>query len=251
MTNNIKMNESAKNRWPNLAELVFADAEKQQHENIYYIYNGYFEHWAPEHRTDPDRGIKAYSTELKWKQYQDGKISREKAIEYAIKRAENETLKKLYRNIEQLNAAANSDGFTWARITVEWTRSRTWGANPAAEVIMAGSCTTGRAGGYGYDKQSTAIAEALNKNVSALAMMYDLAEKALIDGKSPVSAAACSGFQWSKALPYGSGYAVLPYFEGGVGSSCHWEIFKQAGYITRCTGSGKMFDCWEVRKEAE
>ena len=140
MTNNIKLNESAKNRWPNLSELVFADAEKQQHENIYYIHNGYFEHWAPEHRTDPDRGIKAYSTELKWKQYQNGKISREKAI---------------------------------------------------------------------------------------------------------------AGFQWSKALPYGSGYAVLPYFEGGVGSSCHWEIFKQAGYITRCTGSGKMFDCWEVRKEAE
>lgn len=248
MTKNITLNESARERWQNLVDLVFDYATKRQYDLISYIHKGYFESWAPEHRNDADRGIKAYSTDLRWKQYQDGKISREKAVEYAIKRAENETLQALYKNVEKLNAAAAAEGFSWARISVEWKRSRTWGANPTAKLIMAGSRTTGSASGCGYDKESAAIAEALNENPAALAMLYDLAEKALCEGKSPASKTACTGFNWSNALPYGSGYTVLPYFEGGVGSSCYWEMFKQAGYIARCVGSGKMYDCYEVKE---
>jgi len=45
---------------------------------------------------------------------------------------------------------------------------------------------------------------------------------------------------------YGSGYRVLPYFEGGVGVSCYPEIFKKIGFNFRQTASGKHFDAFEV-----
>ena len=249
MAKNITLSEAAADRWKKLVDLIFAEATEHQYSLIDYIHNGYMKSWAPAHRNDPDAGIKAYSTALKWQQYQDGKISREKAVDYAVNRAEAETIKHLNSNVEKLNAAALADSFTWARIVVEWRRSRMWGANPAADVILAGAHTTGYASGCGYDKESAAVAEALNENPAALAMLYDLAESALNRGESPRSADSCSGFRWEKPIAYGAGYSVLPYFERGVGVSCFFRMFEKAGYTARCTGSGKMFDCYEINKE--
>jgi hypothetical protein len=77
---------------------------------------------------------------------------------------------------------------------------------------------TGRyTGGYGYDKHSTALAKILNLHDTILRKMYLAKDKKIKESNSD-------------ALGYGAGYGVLPYFEGGVGSSCHVKILRGLGY---------------------
>ena len=38
---------------------ITEEAEKNTAATVFYIENGYFPTWAEEHRTDPDRGLKA------------------------------------------------------------------------------------------------------------------------------------------------------------------------------------------------
>lgn len=102
-------------------------------------------------------------------------------------------------------------------INVEWARSRVWGMNPHAE-IWGNGYFTGSASGCGYDKLSSAVAEALNKNYSALKLIYNLYEKEL--RKNPNAT--------PHSVNYGMGY-LYPYYEGGVGYSCFSQIFKKAG----------------------
>ena len=73
--------------------------------------------------------------------------------------------------IKKAEAVAAAQTLTACRVSVEWKKSRVWGYNPAVTVDAwtvdtdgAQECatTTGRASGCGYDKQSTAIAEAFN-----------------------------------------------------------------------------------------
>lgn len=60
-------------------------------------------------------------------------------------------------------------------ISVEWKKNRTWGHNPHASVTLEWAeeqdstnftkeHLTGRASGCGYDKESAAVTEALNKS---------------------------------------------------------------------------------------
>ena len=46
-------------------------------------------------------------------------------------------------------------------------------------------------------------------------------------------------------IGYGSGYFVLPYFEGGVGSNCFWEILKKGGFKT-ISNHGKHEDFYNI-----
>ena len=205
--------------------------------------------WAEENRNDPDRGIKEYSTARRWDQYQAGEITREKAVELATKRTFKEIDKETAEKINRLDNVAAAPVFGYASISVPWARSRTWGYNPTAEVLHIGDRRTeGHASGCGYDKESAAVASALNKNPAALRVLYELGEKALMNGKSPNSKTACTGYNWCDCVGYGSGYGVLPYFEGGVGVNCFWHIFEKAGYEVRCAGSGKMYDCYTIER---
>lgn len=96
---------------------------------------------------------------------------------------------------------ANTDGFT---VVVEWKRNKTWGSNPRV-TLKDGKEYSGYASGCGYDKESTAVAEALNKDPAILRALYR--EKALnIDETN------------EKIFGYGvTGF--LPQFSGGVGMS--------------------------------
>lgn len=70
----------------------------------------------------------------------------------------------------------------------------------------------GYAGGYGYDKHSAAVAEALNKNCKN--WLYSIRKKN------------------KKKAPYGIAFyeGSFPFFEGGVGMSCYPPIMEWLGW---------------------
>ena len=123
----------------------------------------------------------------------------------------------------------------YINISVEWHKSRTWGNCPRVEVRTNDGYYTGSASGCGYDKESAAVAQALNQSASVLKALYDMKEQNIEKHSHDV-------------LGYGSGYGIRPYFEGGVGISCFRSIFERLGYKWECTGSGKTFDVYKVSR---
>ena len=106
-------------------------------------------------------------------------------------------------------------------ISINWVRNSTWGYNPHATVTTnLGTITEGKVSGCGYDKESAAIAEALDKNNDILKLLY-IAKNKKMTFKNNNN---------HELLGYGSGYGALPYFEGGVGSGSLMDIFKNLGY---------------------
>lgn len=229
-----------------------ADAQRRKDEAAERISKGYLDRWNPANRpASTDDGIRYYSTATRWEQYQRGEISREKAVELATKRAYKQIEQDTARQLEKLDTVAAARLPSALSICVTWARSRTWGANPTAEVCGDTTRTTGHASGCGYDKESAAIADAMNQQPAALRVLFDMAEKALAYGMRPDSKTACTGYSWSQVLGYGSGYSVLPYFEGGCGSSTIWELLRKGGYTVRHTHSPNALDCWEAVKAEE
>jgi len=122
-------------------------------------------------------------------------------------------------------------------INVEWKKSNMWGMNPTAEAYIngVGQVSSGSIGGCGYDKQSTAVARVLNQVPQFLKLMYELKNKN-VEIKN------------HELFGYGSGYYVLPSFEGGVGVSCYPKIFEKIGYKFETVASGKTFDVYKITK---
>lgn len=240
----IKMKEFAM-----IEKNVREDSDKRTADTVFYIENGYFPTWAEEHRTDPDRGLKEHSTETRWKQYQAGTISREKAVELATRRAIKEIEKTAAAKLAKLERVANAPELTFISVSVDWVRSRTWGYNPYVEIRTNTGTYRGKASGCGYDKESAAIADALNQCDSVLKALYQLKENGLREGKTDESKTACCGRSNHDICGYGAGYGAIPYFEGGVGASCFWGILKKCGFTTRGNHSGKHTDFYSVEKE--
>lgn len=152
------------------------------------------------------------------------------------------------KSIEKIAIAENAGSLHSIHIGVDWHNSRTWGMNPCALVKVyteseaSRQCEgvyTGSASGCGYDKLSTAIADALNRSPSVMRVIYAVANS--LDGKEK---------EYRGKIGYGSGYAILPYFEGGVGVSCYRSIFEKIGYIWRDIANGKTYDVFTVEKNA-
>ena len=230
-----------------IKKAVKEDAEQTAENRRFFILNGYMPTWAEEHRTDPDRGLKANSTETRWKQYQAGTISREKAVELATKRATNEIEKKTAAKLAKLDRVANAPDLTFVSVSVDWVRSRTWGYNPHVEARTNTGTYYGTASGCGYDKESAAIADAFNKCDSVLKALYTLKEEGLRAGLSDKSKTAACGRSNGDICGYGAGYGAIPYFEGGVGSSCFWSILKKCGFSVTCH-HGKHSDFYSIEK---
>ena len=129
---------------------------------------------------------------------------------------------------------AQAEPVRYIRIHVEWISSRTWGSNPHAELWTSDGYYTGRASGCGYDKLSAATAEALNQSKGVLKFLYNNWEKALRKNKDATL---------RDVLGYGSGYS-RPYFEGGVGYSCHHSILQRLGFVGTWN-EGRSWDCME------
>lgn len=233
--------------FPLLWNEIHNATEEQNEKDGYFIEHGYFPTWAEHQKRESDNGLRRYSTDTRWTQYQNGEISREKAVELATRRAIKANYKTRAARLAALERAATAAELDYISVSVEWKRNSYWGNNPAA-TVWADIETTGRASGCGYDKESAAIAEAFNKNPAILRILYRQAEKALEHGESCRSKTSCTGYNWRTGVGYGSGYSVLPYFEGGVGASSFWNIFQRAGYDARNTGSGKRYDHYNISR---
>lgn len=130
--------------------------------------------------------------------------------------------KRINEDLTKIETIQNAnEDITNINISINWVRSTTWGYNPHATATTSnGDITEGRASGCGYDKESASIADALNKNNNILKLLYTFKNKKM----------TLKNTSSHDILGYGSGYGVLPYFEGGVGVSSLMNIFRKLGY---------------------
>lgn len=161
-------------------------------------------------------------TNAQFKKYNDDELTTKQIKEIIknkiIKEYEKRKEKELKRieTIEQAN-----EKITVINISIYWVKNSTWGYNPHATVTTdQNEITEGKASGCGYDKESTSIAEALNNNNNILKLLYNAKNKKMTFKNN----------NNHDLLGYGSGYGVLPYFEGGVGTSSLINIFRKLGY---------------------
>ena len=121
-------------------------------------------------------------------------------------------------------------------LNIEWSKSRTWGANPhlQAEVWFQDG-TFERSpdftcSGCGYDKISTVIAEAFNRYL--LYKLWAMTEEQL------------------KKKPYGI-YVAEDYrnYSGGIGVSCYSDISEFIGGQWESLASGKTFDAFRYTEK--
>lgn len=178
-----------------------------------------------------------FATDLRVKLVLEGSLSFGDFLKIAELRAQRKITKEILLLETRLAKIENTETLEYINISVDWVKSRTWGNNPHAEIKTNNGFFTGSASGYGYDKESAAVATALNQDFSVLKMLYDTKEKALQKGKENNS---------RNILGYGSGYYTLPCFEGGVGVDCFRSIFENCGYNWEHVASGKTYDVYRV-----
>jgi hypothetical protein len=204
-----------------------------RYENLRKAVRAEYEHIANKHANDilavtTGGAIKKSINSAEWwatgcmrTKYKNGKIS----LEYYLARAEKrmrmlftKRLETELAKIDTIEAAEKPESFT---LWVTWKRSRTWSANPHTELIVNGDTYRGKATGCGYDKESAAIADALNACPGTLKILYDVKEAALV-GDENISN--------EKAIGYGAGYWAIPYYERGVGVNTIVTILEKCGY---------------------
>lgn len=214
----------------NLRERFLQGQEAKKQETVFFIKNGFCEKWSDENKKESDQGIKRYCTDRRWEQYTAGQIDRQQIIDYTIARYEKQLAKETAEKLAHLETVEAAPDLQYIELNVSWKRSSCYGSHPTAEARTNNGFTSGHAGGWGYDKESAAVAEAFNKNNSILKALYMLKETALQAGGSDSSKTACTGVDNRNICGYGAGYSILPYFEGGVGVNCFWSILEKCGF---------------------
>ena len=159
--------------------------------------------------------MKRESTATRWTQYERGQISREKCAEYATERAARRIDKETAAAIEHAEKISNAPTLEGITIYINWTRS-SGTYNPHAEITVytdRGTYTAhGSAYGGNYNKESAAIAEALNEIDAALKVIYDQRENDI--------------------KIYGTAlYSAAPRYERGTGVNQLKTILKESNII--------------------
>lgn len=154
-------------------------------------------------------------------------------------RNQQEQIKKALEQIEKVSKA--EDFNNPLIITVEWKKSRTWGSNPKAYTNYGFEGEN--ISGCGYCKKSTATAQALNSHLPLIKLLYEKKNEALKSYSSPDDDQNKIN---RSILGYGSGYGVLPYFEGGVGVSSHRNIIQGLGLVWEYVISTKNTDVFRI-----
>lgn len=160
---------------------------------------------------------------------------------YLISRKRKAIAAYVEKQLKHLQAVESAPDLISITFNVEWKKSRMWGSNPRCEAQakterMFEHYDSGSISGCGYDKESTAIAQAANQCNSFLKALY-LAKEQHADAKN------------HDLLGYGSGYGILPRLEGGVGTSCYPRIFEAIGFGWQHVGTGKTFDVYTATKK--
>lgn len=159
---------------------------------------------------------------------------------YLIERKRKALNKELEKELLHLTTVEKAPALVEMKISVEWKKNRTWGSNPTCEAWIrvendSHYYNSGSIGGCGYDKLSTAVANAVNQDNSFLRAMYAIKEQNVTTKNHEL-------------FGYGSGYGVLPRLEGGVGVSCYPSIFEKIGFKFNSVASGKTYDIYNVSK---
>lgn len=131
-------------------------------------------------------------------------------------------------------------------ISIEW-KTGTYGCNPTAEArvwFADGSFEVSknyRAGGGGYDKESTVISDIFTDYLG-----YKLHDESCWINDGSVR-------YHGEGKPYGmeirsqdDGH-MWAYYAGGIGMSCYHDIAKFIGGNLEKTGTGKTFDCYRYQ----
>lgn len=216
--------------YPNIKEQLFRETEEHNTKTVNYIMNG--------SASDPDEGIKRYATSIRWNQYKAGTITREKVIDCTINRFRKTSEKRTTKELEKIASVENISEVIAIDIAVEFRKSRTWGRNPYVVASVSWKDTEnnyhhgkfyGSASGCGYDKESAAVASALNESPAALKILFDLKED-------------------NSAFHYGIGNSAIPYFMGGVGMGCFRNIAMYYGMRTteNTRPAYESFYTWEL-----
>ena len=145
-----------------------------------------------------------------------------------------ETKKQIVKNdcMLKIQDMKKAGSLNYLKINIEWSRSQTWEYNPHAQAWaqytnIGTLYNTGSASGCGYDKESAAVASAINdilkpfmlKNFSTL--------------KDPAIYGVCDN-------------ALC--FDGGVGMSSFIKAFRACGYDVH-ESHGKTFDSYIIVKK--
>ncbi|MEE9571522.1 MAG: hypothetical protein V3W20_00570 [Candidatus Neomarinimicrobiota bacterium] len=161
----------------------------------------------------------------------------------------NKDIEEMLYNISLIEQADKFD--RRLVITLEWKRSYQWGSNPTASTNYGFSGSS--IGGCGYCKTSTATAQALNSHLPLMQLLYKLKNKELRNRKDSYidqnghNNTTEQGFN-HHLFGYGSGYGVLPHFEGGVGISSHCRIIQKIGLKWHDITNTKRTDVFMISK---
>lgn len=147
------------------------------------------------------------------------------------------------RETARIESERNQKPVKELTITVEWKKSRAWGANPhaSAQVNFAdGSFSRDDSdftcSGCGYDKESTVIAQVFNKYLKYRLWAMNINRENCNNGSmSPET-----------KIPYGivCYSSSNPHYSGGIGTSCYYDISKHIGGKFEKLASGKNFDVY-------
>jgi hypothetical protein len=186
----------------------------------------------------------------------------EQQTKKAQNKINNEANKRILALNNRLNLISNTEDFKEDLIiTIEYKKSSMWGVNPTSQTNF-GFCS-GSIGGCGYDKQSTATARALNSHLQIIKLMYakkeailkehtgEILKRQYYDDNKPVYVEKVKGEHdlTREYLGYGSGYNILPSFEGGVGVSCHKTILERLGLKMEQISDAKHTDVYRIYKK--
>ena len=164
-----------------------------------------------------------YTTNLRQEQFKEGKISMDKFKACAKTKMLKETKKQLDKELKELEKIENNHKmFNTLYIQVQCKKTN---LGYQYKAILSDSIEKieGRyTGGWGYDKLSSAISEVLNEYLPLKELLYNYKEKYLFENKLLQA-------NNHEIFGYGSGYGILPYFEGGVGVNSYYKIFNTIG----------------------
>ena len=164
-----------------------------------------------------------YTTNLRQEQFKEGKISMDKFKACAKTKMLKETKKQLDKELKELEKIENNHKlFDTLYIQIQ-SKKTSLGYQFKATLSDNIEKIEGKyTGGWGYDKLSSAISEVLNEYLPLKELLYNYKEKYLFENKLIQA-------NNHEIFGYGSGYGILPYFEGGVGVSSYYEIFNTIG----------------------
>lgn len=144
----------------------------------------------------------------------------------------NAMQKKFAKDMAKIDEIENAGYPESATITVEFSR------NHQARAVLRYKSTTGRYNviesgsthGWGYDKESTAMADCFNEAPEFMKLLLDLRAK-----KKDVhyGIQLCTGKPW------------LPFWDGGVGASSFNQGFREMGYEVRDIPAGDRVSIFE------